>query len=78
MHAPPLEGIYGKQVPLASGEIVTADEQYLHDSILFPGKQISAGYENLMPSYTGHISEAEIMQIIAYLKSISGEARPNP
>lgn len=69
VHAPPLTGIYGKQVPLTSGEIVTVDDQYLRDSILLPGKQISAGYENIMPSVTGHISEAEIMQIIAYLKS---------
>jgi cytochrome c oxidase subunit II len=73
IHAPPLEGIYGKQVPLASGEIVTADDQYLRDSILLPGKQISAGYENIMPSFTGHISEAEIMKIIAYLKATSQE-----
>jgi cytochrome c oxidase subunit II len=73
IHAPPLEGIYGTQVPLASGEIVTADDQYLRDSILLPGKQISAGYENIMPSFTGHISEAEIMKIIAYLKATSQE-----
>lgn len=71
IHAPPLQGLYGKQVPLASGEIVTADDQYLRDSILLPGKQISAGYENIMPSFTGHISEAEIMKIIAYLKATS-------
>ncbi len=73
--APPLAGIYGKQVPLNSGEVVTADDQYIRDSILLPGNQISAGYENLMPSFTGHISEAEIMRIIAYLKSI-GEQSP--
>jgi len=53
-----------------SGEVVVADDKYIRDSILLPGKQISAGYDNLMPSFTGHISEAEIMQIIAYLKSI--------
>jgi cytochrome c oxidase subunit 2 len=75
VRAPPLEGIYGKQVPLNSGEVVTADDQYIRDSILLPGKQISAGYDNLMPSFTGHISEAEIMQIIAYLKS-AGETQP--
>lgn len=73
IHAPPLQGIFGKQVPLNSGEIVTADEPYLRDSILLPAKQISAGYPNLMPSFTGHISEAEIMQIIAYLKSTGDE-----
>jgi cytochrome c oxidase subunit 2 len=74
VHAPLLTGVYGKQVPLNSGEIVTADDQYIRDSILLPGKQISAGYDNVMPSFTGHISEAEIMQIIAYLKS-TGDRR---
>ncbi len=73
IHAPVLEGVYGKQVPLASGEIVTANDEYLRDSILLPGKQISAGYENIMPSFSGHISEAEIMKIIAYLKSINAQ-----
>ncbi|HEY2711324.1 MAG TPA: cytochrome c oxidase subunit II [Chthoniobacterales bacterium] len=76
VHAPPLEGIYGKQVPLDSGEVVTADDQYIRDSILLPGKQISAGYDNVMPSFTGHISESEVMQIIAYLKSI-GDTQPD-
>ncbi len=76
VHAPPLEGIFGKQVPLNSGKIVTADEAYIRDSILLPAKQISAGYPNVMPSYTGHITEAEIMQVISYLKSV-GEKQPD-
>ena len=75
-HAPPLEGIYGKPVPLSTGEVVTADDQYLRDSILLPGKQISAGYENVMPSFAGQLSEEEIMQIISYLKSIGEKTAP--
>ena len=75
VHAPPLEGVYGKQVPLASGEMVTADDQYMRDSILLPGKQISAGYDEYYAELSGHISEAEIMQIIAYLKSITAKQR---
>lgn len=73
--SPLLEGIYGKPVPLSTGEVVTADDQYLRDSILLPAKQISAGYENIMPSFTGRVSEDEIMQIIAYLKSIADQTR---
>jgi cytochrome c oxidase subunit II len=72
-HAPLLEGLYGKPTPLATGETVTADERYLRDSILVPGKEIAAGYENIMPSYTGQLSEEEIMQLIAYLKSIGNQ-----
>lgn len=73
--APPLEGIYGKPVPLSNGQTVKADEQYLRDSILLPAKQIAAGYENIMPAYSGNLSEEEVMQIIAYLKSL-GPAAP--
>jgi cytochrome c oxidase subunit II len=74
-HAPLLEGVYGKPVPLSTGEVVPADDHYLRDSILLPAKQISAGYENIMPSYTGRLSEEEIMQILAYLKSIGDQPR---
>ena len=83
-HAPLLEGLYRKPVPLADGSMVTADDQYLRDSILQPAKQISAGYDNIMPSFSGHLSEEEIMQLIAYLKAIgrqespASEQRPQP
>ena len=61
---------------LADGTMVRADDQYLRDSILQPAKQITAGYENIMPSFAGHLSEEEIMQLIAYLKAIGQQERP--
>jgi cytochrome c oxidase subunit 2 len=70
IHAPLLDGIYGKPVPLNDSKLVTADEQYLRDSILLPNKQIAAGYEPLMPTFQGQISEEELNAIIAYLKSL--------
>ncbi|MFZ0916572.1 MAG: cytochrome c oxidase subunit II [Candidatus Udaeobacter sp.] len=75
-HAPLLEGLYRKPVPLADGTMVMADDQYLRDSILQPAKQISAGYDNIMPSFSGHLSEEEIMQLIAYLKAIGQQEPP--
>jgi hypothetical protein len=30
-----------------------------------------AGYTNGMPSYQGHLSEDDLLKIIAYIKSIS-------
>lgn len=68
--APPLAGVFGRSVPLASGGTVVADEAYIRDSILQPQKHIVAGYEPIMPSFSGQISEDEILQIIAYLKSL--------
>jgi cytochrome c oxidase subunit II len=75
-HAPLLHGLYRKPVPLADGTVVTADDQYLRDSILQPGKQITAGYDNIMPSFSGHLTEEEIMQLIAYVKAIGKQEPP--
>jgi cytochrome c oxidase subunit 2 len=70
VRAPPLEGLYGRPVPLMNREVIVADEAYIHDSILFPNREIAAGYEPLMPSYEGKISEEDIFQLVAYIKSL--------
>jgi cytochrome c oxidase subunit II len=77
VRAPPLEGIYGKPVPLQSGHVVTADESYIRDSILLPQKDVVAGYAPVMPTFQGRISEEELMQIIAYIRSL-GTGTPEP
>ncbi len=76
VRAPSLIHLFGRRVALQSGETVVADDEYIRDSILLPGKQITAGYENLMPSFKDRISEGEIMEIIAYLKSLSDRQAP--
>jgi cytochrome c oxidase subunit 2 len=70
VRAPPLEGLFGMPVPLDNGQVVIADEAYLRDSILFPAKQIVGGYTNDMPSFQGRVSEEELLQLIAYIKSL--------
>jgi cytochrome c oxidase subunit 2 len=65
-------------VQLDGGKTITADEGYIRESILDPRAKIVAGYQPVMPSYKGSISEDGIMQIIAYLKTFNpeeGEAR---
>jgi len=78
VRAPPLEGIFGKPVPLQDGGMTTADEAYLRDSILFPENQIVAGYTNAMPSFNRRVSEEQLLQLIAYIKSIGSETPPEP
>jgi cytochrome c oxidase subunit 2 len=73
IHAPPLGGLYEKLVPLSDGTFVRADDKYLRDSILLPESRIVAGYQPLMPTYAGHLSEDELLQLLAYLKSIGHE-----
>ena len=70
VRAPSLAGIYGRPVPLANGDTVIADEGYLRDSVLQPQKQVVGGYTPIMPSFAGRISEADLQQIIAYIKSL--------
>ena len=67
---PSLAGIFGKQVPLQDGGVVTADVAYLRESILNPAAKIHAGYKNLMPTFRGQLSEEDVLQLIAYIKSL--------
>jgi cytochrome c oxidase subunit 2 len=74
VRAPDLAGLYGQSVPLSDGTIEVADERFIRDSILKPRGKIAAGYQPLMPSYEGKISEDEIVQLTAYIKSLAAPA----
>jgi cytochrome c oxidase subunit 2 len=50
---------------------VIADDKYLRDSILLPRSQIAAGYQPVMPSFEGRIDEAQLLQLVAYIKSLA-------
>jgi cytochrome c oxidase subunit 2 len=73
VHAPSLEGLYGRPVPLQDGSMTVANDAYLRDSILLPKRQVAAGYPAIMPSFAGQIGEEDLLRIIAYLKSIGTE-----
>lgn len=67
-----LEGIYGKDVKLVGGQTVVADDDYLRNSILNPGAQIVEGYQPIMPTFKGQVTEEQILALVAYIKSLSG------
>ncbi len=69
VHAPDLVDLYGRPVQLSDGTTVIADDRYLHDSILLPNIQIVAGYAPIMPSFSGQLSEEDLLALIAYLKT---------
>jgi cytochrome c oxidase subunit 2 len=71
---PVLEGLYGRTVPLQNGRQVVADEQYLRESILYPQNKLAQGYPAVMPTFQGQISEENLIQLVAYLKSLSGDS----
>ena len=71
---PPLDNLYGSTVRLQNGQSVVADETYIRESILRPAAKVVAGFQPLMPSYEGQISEEGILQLIAEIKSMSPRA----
>jgi cytochrome c oxidase subunit 2 len=71
VHAPDLAGLYGRAVHLSDGRTVTADDAYIRDSILLPKRDVAAGYQPLMPSYAGELSEDQIIRLTAYIKSLA-------
>ena len=67
---PVLIGLFGQQVRLQNGKSVLADEAYVRESVLNPTAKVVAGYEPIMPPFQGQISEAGLLQIIAYIRSL--------
>ncbi|MEZ5345724.1 MAG: cytochrome c oxidase subunit II [Pyrinomonadaceae bacterium] len=72
-----LEGIYNKEVKLANGQTVIADDDYIRNSILNPGGQVVEGYQPIMPTFKGQVSEEQLVSLVAYIKSLSGDAAAN-
>ncbi len=71
---PNLAGVFGHAVKLLDGTEVTADEAYLRESILLPMSKVVAGYPPVMPVFQGIVNEDQLLQLIAYIKSLSGGA----
>ncbi len=66
-----LEGIYGKDVKLVGGGTATRDDDYIRNSILNPSGQIVEGYQPIMPTFKGQVTEEQLVQLVAYIKSLS-------
>jgi cytochrome c oxidase subunit II len=71
---PRLEGLFGRTVSLASGEQVVADADYVRESIVTPAAKVVAGYQPVMPTYQGLVSEEGLMQLMAYIQSLQEPA----
>jgi len=72
---PVLENVFGKPVQLSNREAIVADEAYIRESIVNPAAKVVAGFQPIMPTYQGQVSEDQILQLIAYIRSLS---QPQP
>ena len=67
-----LEGIFNHDVKLVGGQTVKADEEYIRNSILNPGSQVVEGFQPIMPTFKGQVTEEQLVALVAYIKSLSG------
>jgi cytochrome c oxidase subunit II len=75
---PRLDGLFGAEIKLASGVRVKADEDYIRESLLDPRAKIVAGFQPIMPTYRGLVSEEGIVQLLGYLKTLSAPPDQQP
>ena len=67
---PTLVGLYGKAVTLDNGDTVEADEAYLRESIVNPRARMVSGFQPIMPTFQGLVSEEGLLQLLEYIKSL--------
>lgn len=72
-----LEGIFNHDVKLVGGQTVKADEEYIKNSILNPSGQVVEGFQPIMPTFKGQVTEEQLMSLVAYIKSLSGDQNAN-
>ena len=70
MTGPTLKGVFEHEVELVDGKKVVADENYLRESIENPNAKVVKGFNPVMPTFKGLISETEMNAVIAYIKTL--------
>jgi cytochrome c oxidase subunit 2 len=71
---PALGGVFGSSVPLADGRTVMADDNYLRESIMVPTAKVVRGFQPVMPPFQGLVSEEQLLQLMAYIKTLKPAA----
>lgn len=66
---PTWQGLFGHEVAYSGGS-VTADAEYLTESIRDPGAKIVEGFADIMPKIYGEFSDDQINALIAYIESL--------
>jgi cytochrome c oxidase subunit 2 len=74
--APVLEDLFMQRVTLRDGGSVVADDGYLRESILYPRAKVVQGWEPIMPTFKGQVDEEELIQLLAFIKSLRPGTTP--
>jgi cytochrome c oxidase subunit II len=74
--APLLEEIWNQTVHFNNGQTAIVDAAYIRRSILNPSAQVVEGWQDIMPSFKGQIREEEILEVIAFIRSLHRGGTP--
>jgi cytochrome c oxidase subunit 2 len=75
---PSLVGLFGREVQLADGRVIKADEGYIRESILQPNAKIVAGFQPVMPTFQGLVTEEGVLELVEYIKSLGHQPGTTP
>ena len=71
---PALEGLFGKTIELQGGGTALVDEAFIRESIVNPQAKVAAGFLPIMPTFQGLVTEEQLLQLIAYVRSLGQQA----
>jgi cytochrome c oxidase subunit 2 len=67
---PTFLNLFGHPVAMKDGTTLTADENYIRESILNPQARLVAGFQPVMPTFKGKFKDEEITAVIEYIKTL--------
>lgn len=73
--APSLVGLYGKPEKLRDGSSRIVDEGFIRQAIVNPNSVLLPNYPPVMPTFQGQVDEEQVLQLIAYVKSLGMQER---
>lgn len=68
--APSLVGIYGKTERLRDGSSRVVDESLIRQVLVNPNSVALPNYPPIMPTFQGQVDEEQVLELIAYVKSL--------
>jgi cytochrome c oxidase subunit 2 len=76
--APSLYGIYGRTERYSNAPTGKIDDEAVRSAILRPYDRLVQGYDESMPAYQGQISEDDVLNLLAYIRSMGASTKPTP
>ncbi len=67
---PSFKGIFGHAAVMQDGSSVNVDENYIKQSIIEPQAHVVKGFQPVMPSFKGILSDEEVTALVAYIKTL--------